>query len=542
MSQRQQADISTQMTATWRAPLIAALLATQLAALATLYQFIIDIDCPSSGHPELCRFMRSMIGRAMALAAGALLLVLARPGTFRGFAIAAAAPTPGTGVASVMHLAGLALLILPAVFLAGGATGGDRLLLAAALWVAGGVLATAGGLRWIAPWPAWRDLLAGLGWRLVPVVLLAFLIPELTELVQPLWDVSTLTMLTFALVFLLLRLLQGQAHADPDSFVVGVDGFAVHIAPQCSGVEGFVLVGSFVAIYAVLFHKTLHPWRYWLLVLPAALLLSWLLNIVRIALLVLLGAHVSPSLAVDGFHSYAGWLFFTLLALTILAGVHAMPFLHRRDTQAPARPLRTDPAAALLLPFIAFMISGIVASAFFALPAAGYPLRVAIMLGAVLPFAAYYLQLTWRLDPFALGVGALVGLAWIWAYGGADAASDEIAVMLAGTGGAAALGWVVLRVFGTVALVPLIEEAFFRGYLLARLDRGGLAWRLAAVAVSTAAFAALHGRWLEAGLAGLAFAWVFLRRRRLGDAVLAHAAANLVVALAALASGDWGLI
>lgn len=541
MNQHPQTDTRPQAAALRRAVLIAALLLAQLAALAALYQFIIEIDCSASGYPELCRGMRSMIGRAMALAAGVLLLILARPLVFRHFATAASGPPPRAALAIGTHLVGLALLILPASFLASGADGA-RLLVAAGFWMSGGVLAIAGGLRWMAPWPAWRDLLAGLGWRLVPVILLVLFIPELSELVQPLWDVSTLTMLTFALVFLLLRLLQGQAYADPDTFVVGIDGFAVHIAPQCSGVEGFVLVGSFVALYAVLFHKTLHPWRYWLLVLPAALLLSWLLNIVRIALLVLLGAHVSPALAVDGFHSYAGWLFFTLLALAILAGVHAVPFLHRRNTQAPARPLRADPAAALLLPFIAFMVSGIIAAAFFAPPAAGYPLRVLIMLMAVLPFWAYYRALAWRLDPVALGTGLLVGLGWVWAYGGADAASDEIAAMLAGMGGAMALGWVMLRVFGTVALVPLVEEAFFRGYLLARIDRGGLAWRLAAVAVSTAAFAALHGRWLEAGLAGLAFAWVFLRHRRLGDAVLAHVMANLVVAVAALASNDWGLV
>lgn len=541
MNHYPQSDMPARRATLWRAPLIAGVLLVQLAALAALYQFVIDIDCPNSAYPQLCRFMRSMIGRAMALVAGVLLLILARPAVFRQFAAASSAPPPRAGRAIGIHLAGVAMLALPASFIAGGADGA-RLLMASGIWVVAGVLAVAGGLRWMAPWPVWRDLLAGLGWRVVPVILLASLIPELSELVQPLWDISTLTLLTFALVFLLLRLIRGQAYADPDSFIVGVDGFAVHIAPQCSGVEGFVLVGSFVAIYAVLFHKTLHPWRYWLLVLPAALLLSWLLNIVRIALLVLVGAHVSPTLAVDGFHSYAGWLFFTLLALGILAAVHAMPFLHRRDTQPPAHPLLTDPMAALLLPFVAFMISGIIAAAFFAPAAAGYPLRVAIMLVAVLPFWAYYRGLTWRLDPVALGVGLLVGLGWVWAYGGADETSREIAAMLAGMGGAAVVGWVLLRVFGTVVLVPLIEEAFFRGYLLERLDRGGLAWRLAAVAASTAAFAALHGRWLEAGLAGLAFAWVFLRHRRLGDAVLAHAVANLVVALAALASGDWGLI
>ena len=87
-------------------------------------------------------------------------------------------------------------------------------------------------------------------------------------------------------------------------------------------------------------------------------------------------------------------------------------------------------------------------------------------------------------------------------------------------------------------LVPLVEEAFFRGYVLARLDGPG--WRrAAAILVSAALFALLHDRWLAAFLSGIVFSLVMLRRGRLGDAVAAHAAANLVLAARAVARGDW---
>jgi exosortase E/protease (VPEID-CTERM system) len=107
---------------------------------------------------------------------------------------------------------------------------------------------------------------------------------------------------------------------------------------------------------------------------------------------------------------------------------------------------------------------------------------------------------------------------------------------------AAAALWVAVRLLGTVILVPVVEELFFRGYVLARLDRGGVAWRALAVVVSTAGFAALHDRWLVAALAGLVFAVVYLRRGRLSDAVAAHVAANALVAAAAVWRGDWSLI
>lgn len=530
----------------FRAAMIALILLVQVVALAVAYQFVIEVDCFATGHAEICRLMRSMIARALALAAGLGLLFLARRAVFQRLAQRAQSPGSGARRGVLFNLVGFAVLLAPAVILPE-ITGPQELRLAIGFWVVGGLLAVPASLRWLAPWHAWREFLAGLGWLSAPVVVLVLVIPELADIVQPLWDISALTLLTFAMVFQLLLLLGADAFARPDDFVIGVDSFAVHIAAQCSGVEGFVLVGSFVAVYAALFHGMIRPMRYWLIVLPLALLLSWLLNILRIALLVLLGAHVSPTLAVDGFHSYAGWLFFTLLALGVILLVHISPFLHRAEhragqRQTPQPALRRDDAAARLLPFVAFMLSGIVAAAFFPVPAAGYPLRVLIMLLALAPFWAQYVAFEWRLDPVALGAGALVGLGWVVSHGDPGAHDGEVAAMLAGMSAAGAASWIALRVFGTVVLVPLIEELFFRGYLLARLDRGGLSWRIVAIAVSTAAFALLHGRWLEAGLAGLIFAGVFLRRQRIGDAVLAHAVANAVVAAAAVAIGNWTLI
>ena len=91
-------------------------------------------------------------------------------------------------------------------------------------------------------------------------------------------------------------------------------------------------------------------------------------------------------------------------------------------------------------------------------------------------------------------------------------------------------------------LVPVVEEAFFRGYVLTRLDSGTWASRVAAVAVSSALFALLHGRIVAAGAAGVVFALVMLRRGRLADAILAHGLANALIAAVALWRGAWSLI
>lgn len=524
-----------------RALVLSGILLAQLIALAVLYQFFIEIDCGTTGSYELCRGLRSALGRGMALATGFGVLILARPAVFAEFARRAAAVSRASRVAGFTTFAGFAILTLPALFLAQG-TGPEQFGRAVPIWLLGGAIIVPSALRWIAPFASWIWLLKSLGWLGGAVLIFVTFMPEMASAMQPLWNIEALTFLTFALVFVLLRVLGGDAFADPETFVLGVDNFAVHIAAQCSGVEGFVLVGGFVTIYAVLFHATIRHSRFWLIVLPIALLASWLLNIVRIAVLVLLGAHVSPRLAVDGFHSYAGWIFFTLLAFAILIAVHRSSALHKTEARAPATAVTQDMMAAQILPFVAFIVSGLIASAFFAPAALGYPLRVAIMLGALLPFWRLIRALPWQFDLTSWGLGAGVGLLWVLLQGGASGSGTEIAAMLGAMSLAGAAFWMILRLIGTVLLVPLIEELFFRGYLLARLDGPDWRRRALAVVVSTAVFALLHGRYLEAAIAGLVFAYAYLRRGRVSDAVQAHIAANAFVALAALSLGDWGLI
>jgi len=270
--------------------------------------------------------------------------------------------------------------------------------------------------------------------------------------------------------------------------------------------------------------------------------MSWLLNVVRIAILILIGAYVSPDLAVNGFHSYAGWLFFTLLALGMLFLVQSIPWLQRTRRSAPATALRDDWVAACILPFVVFMLASVLVSALSPVPDLAYPVK-ALAIGAVLAvFVRAYRRLEYSHDPVAALAGLAVGVIWVLTSPQASAQDSALAVALAGLGPVLLALWVASRIIGTVLLVPLVEELFFRGYLLARLDLGGPWGRGAAIMVSSLLFAALHGRWMAAAAAGVVFAVVQLRRGRLADAVIAHTTANLVIATPAALLGDWSLI
>ena len=518
---------------------LAALMLLELALLVVVHQFLITFECGETASYATCTFLSSLVARALVMLAAFGVLVWARPQRFAAF-LGATQHHHGRSWMWV-HLGGVALLWMPLIL-----TGGQDLQgffsSAVPLWIAGAALATLGGAFWIAPPRAWGRVLRQDRYILVFVLIAAALVPDLAELIQPIWNWQVLTGATFDLVYLLLSLFSDQTYADAPAYIIGVGDFAVHIARQCSGVEGVALVTAFVCLYALIFRDQIRFPQYWLVVLPVAVILSLALNIVRIATLVLLGAFVSPEVAVNGFHSYAGWLFFTLLALAIVWGLQTIRWLHRDPALLDrAAPLQQDPVAALILPFVIFMLASVVTQALFPHPALGYPLVTLGLAGATWYFRAQIRALPWGWDPVGWGAGVAVGIVWV-ALAQDTEAAGPLAEALGALPVALLVLWVVMRVAGTVLFVPLVEEMFFRGYVMARLDQGGLAMRCLAVAVSTALFAALHGRWVAAGVAGLVFALVMLRRGRLGDAVQAHLAANLVVAIWALARFDFSLI
>lgn len=293
---------------------------------------------------------------------------------------------------------------------------------------------------------------------------------------------------------------------------------------------------AFAFLYLLLFRAELRVGRFLLVMVPAALMLSWAFNVVRISVLVAIGAHFSPALAVGGFHSYAGWMAFTLLALALLVASHMIPWF-RRQPAAPARPWRQDWVVACILPFIALTLADVLVAMALPEPALGYPLKLAVGLASLYPFRGLLLRLPWSLDPVALFAGVGVAAGWL--------AFAPPAVPVAGVATLAPMAlaaWAVLRIVGTTLVVPVVEELFFRGYILGRFDRGTRVSQAVGVAVSSILFALLHGRWLAAGLAGVVFALVVLRRGRLSDAILAHATANGLIAVWALLMRDWSLI
>ena len=515
-----------------------ALLVAELAAIGLVFKHGVSFVCLDNWPRAACRGSSLALVMIYCACGGLALLGMLIPGPFRSLLEQAGRrrwPLALNGL-------GLALTLGPLALLRQGG-GSGALWPSLGLWGLGMGLLLGGLALYLAPPARWRLFLAGNGANLAMVLGAGAAAPWLAGLLQPLWRLDAIAGVTFSAVTAIVSRLGYEILADPVGRTIGTAEFSISVAPVCSGIEGIALVVLFVTLYLVLFRREMRFPRA-LVLYPLGIAASALLNVVRIAGLLVIGLEGNPALAVGGFHSHAGWLMFTLVAVGIVGLAQAVPALKKAPDGArgtalpPPPPLWQDPAVARILPFAVFMLTALVVSTLTHVPGQVYPLRMLVLVAALLPFVPLYRQLPWRLDPVALGAGAAVGLMWVLVPV-APATAPPYGTLAGGL----LLLWFAVRGLGTVLLVPLVEELFFRDYLEGRLRLGpGRGWAILAALASAAAFAALHDRWAEALVAGLVFSAVMRRRGHVTDAIQSHAVANLVVYAVAVASGNLAII
>jgi CAAX prenyl protease-like protein len=109
-------------------------------------------------------------------------------------------------------------------------------------------------------------------------------------------------------------------------------------------------------------------------------------------------------------------------------------------------------------------------------------------------------------------------------------------------------GELILRLARTALVVPLLEEIFWRGFLLRYLidekfetvPMGAYAWKANAVVVIGFMLEHSSQDWAAALVAGLLYNVVAYRTRSLSCCVLAHAVTNALLAGFILSTRQWG--
>lgn len=357
------------------------------------------------------------------------------------------------------------------------------------------------------------------------------------------------TDLTFGLVNLLLRMILPNVVADRTTMTIGTPGFDVQITPWCAGFEGTALMLVFGAAWLAFFRRE-YRFPQALVLVPAGMAVMWVSNAVRITVLVLIGVWGAPNVAIGGFHSQAGWIAFTCVALSFAVFSRRLAWFNN-DARTSTRVEATtrNPAAPYLMPFVVLMAAGMVSTA-----ASGgfewlYPLRVIAAAITLWYLRAKYSELNWRFGWLSVAAGSAVFGIWLgldrFSGGHLDSAIGPGLASLSSSG---RLAWLAFRIIGAVLTVPVVEELAFRGFLIRRIisaDFDALSPRrytYVSILVSSVAFGLLHGdRWMAGSVAGLMYAAVFVRRGRIGDAVFAHALTNALLAAWVLWSGRWYL-
>jgi exosortase E/protease (VPEID-CTERM system) len=418
-----------------------------------------------------------------------------------------------------------------------------------ALWIVSGL--TSAGLAAVAFMPAafWLQLFRSVRHVLAFALVVSVGAYAFARMALTFWQ--PLSRGTLGLAYAMLHPFVPAVTADPASFMIGARDFQVQITAECSGYEGLGLILVFTSAW-LWFHRTEWQFPQALALVPCGLLAIWIINSMRVAALVLIGIAGAPDIALGGFHSQAGWLGFTAVALGICAVARRLPWLRKGDADTSSSPSPesvSNPTAAYLVPFMAILAGSMVAQ----LGSKGfewlYPIRVIASAAALWYFARRYRTLNWRIGWTSIGLGFLAFVIWV-SLEPLVGTGLQVSMPLALSQAPARweITWLAFRILGAVVTVPLAEELAFRGFLLRRFDSSdfqsvnwpSVSWF--AILLSSVTFGVLHGeRWLAGTIAGVIFASALLRRRSIGDAVAAHATANALIAGWVLVGGHWQL-
>jgi CAAX prenyl protease-like protein len=182
-----------------------------------------------------------------------------------------------------------------------------------------------------------------------------------------------------------------------------------------------------------------------------------------------------------------------------------------------------------------------------------YPVKIAVVSTLLAWFWPRYVELRGKFARNAneAGVIVLVGLltylAWVhmdwpWALQGDGKgagydpfrAGEHLGVVLAG-----------IRLFGAAVVVPIMEELFWRSFLIRYL----ISSKFESVPVGTVSplsfvatvvlFGLEHDLWLAGMLAGAAYTGLLVYTKRLWPCIFAHALTNLALGIHVLMTQEW---
>ncbi len=181
-----------------------------------------------------------------------------------------------------------------------------------------------------------------------------------------------------------------------------------------------------------------------------------------------------------------------------------------------------------------------------------YPVQIMVVLGLLIFFWSSYQELPRPIVSdgkeavLAVGIGVVVYVLWVrmdWAWAVQGEVTGYNPFQEGATAGFLLAG---IRVFGASVVVPIMEELFWRSFLLRWIVKPeafekvplGL-FTLGSFAVTVILFGLEHQLWLAGMMAGAIYNGLLYQTRRLWPCVIAHATTNLLLGVHVLVTQEW---
>lgn len=179
-----------------------------------------------------------------------------------------------------------------------------------------------------------------------------------------------------------------------------------------------------------------------------------------------------------------------------------------------------------------------------------YVVKIAVVASLLWWFRKAYRELQWPVGVdwhtwmAAIVAGVVVFIAWInltadWMVMGESVAFDprennEIDWLLAGS-----------RLIGATLIVPVMEELFWRSFLMRWLRHpefltiNPMHVGIKAFCITAILFAVAHSLWFAGLLAGMIYSFLYMRSGTLWSAIIAHAVTNGMLGIWIISTGNW---
>jgi uncharacterized protein len=179
-----------------------------------------------------------------------------------------------------------------------------------------------------------------------------------------------------------------------------------------------------------------------------------------------------------------------------------------------------------------------------------YVFRVMMVLWLLAYFWKDYVELKVRpkLSDFfyASVAGSLVFIIWIFPYPTWLGASDHVSFNpLINDSQLVTYGWMTVRIFGAALVVPIMEELFWRSFMMRWFDKDDFMSvspeRISGYAFlgSSLLFASEHHLWLAGLFAGLVYGELYKNYKNLWVPVFAHAVTNGLLGIWVITTQSW---